>query len=276
MISTMTVFRSLFVGGVMLLASALGGPALRAQGEDNPLEFRTDFPRIGGEIGFSSVWQTGEYLAGCGTFREGAKLNALIALAYDYPLIPGVIRFEALAGYQGRSLKSTYVERERVAIRSADGENVFSDVNVDFEHVGNLNLSYLFLLPSIKFYPSKYFYAGAGLSAGMLMGATSQYTKNILSKTADVPNVGLSEVYYPESESSDPYSKVYPEEDRSDVSSFALDAAFYAGAEFPIGRRLKLGPRLLYTLPLTPVIENPELKINTFQFLVGLRYDLAQ
>lgn len=270
----MTVFRSLFVGGVVLLASALGGPALQAQGQDNPLEFRTEFQRIGGELGFSSVWQTGEYLAGCGTFTKGAKLNPLIALAYDYPLVPGVIRFEALAGYQGRSLKSSYVEQEQVSIRAASGTDVYSDVFVDFEHVGNLNLSYFFLLPSFKFYPSKHFYAGAGLSAGMLMGASSQYTKNILSKTVEVSNVGLSEVFYPESESSDPYSKVYPVENRDDVSSFALDAAVYVGAEFPIGRRIKLGPRLLYTLPLTPVIENPELKINTFQFLVGVRFDL--
>jgi len=276
MVPVTTLFRGPFVAVALVVFAMLicGGEPLQAQGEDNPLEFRTEFQRIGVEVGFSSVWQSGEYLAGCGRFTEGARLNPLIAAAYDYPLIPGTLRFEALLGYQGRSVRSTYNSRENVSVRSDNG--IHPDVTVDFENEGTASFSYVFLLPSAKLYFTKALYAGAGINAGLLLGASTQYTKTILSKTVNISELGISEVYYPEEESSDPYTKVFPEEDRPDASAFALDAAFYVGAEFPLGRRMKLGPRLLYTLPLTPVFENPELKLNTFQFLVGLRIDLTE
>lgn len=270
----MTAFRGSFVAfAVAVTILICGALPSYAQGEDTPLDFRTEFQRIGAEFGLSSVWQSGRYLEGCGDFREGGKINLLIAAAYDYPLVPGLLRFEGLLGYQSRSIKSTYNSRENVSVRAAD-DGIYPDVSVDFENVGNASFSYVFLLPSIKLYPARAIYVGAGLSANLLLGASTQYTKNILSKTVSIPDVGLSEVYYPEQESSDPYSKVYAESDRSDAASFALDGAFFVGAELPIGRRIKVGPRILYTLPFTPVFENPELKLNTLQFLVGIRFDL--
>lgn len=269
----MTVSRGIFVALAAALILAADITPAYAQGEDNPLEFRTEFQRIGLEVGLSSVWQSGRYLAGCGDFNEGAKINGIFALAYDYPIIPEVLRFEALLGYQGRSIKSTYNSRELVPIRTTDA-SVYPDVSVDFENVGEASFSYVFLLPSVKLYPTKAIYVGAGLSANLLMNASTQYTKNIISKTVDIPDVGLSEVFYSEQESSDPYSKVFAEEDRSDASSFGLDAAIFVGAELPIGRRLKLGPRLMYTIAMNPVLENPELKLNSLQFLVGVRFDL--
>lgn len=270
----MTVFRGLFVAGVALFTLIAGQQQVWSQGQDNPLEFRTEFQRIGGEIGLSSVWMSGKYLINCPEFTEGAKINPVIALAYDYPIISGALRFEALAGYQGRSITSTFNSRENVSVRSQNG--IYPDVDVDFENVGEARFSYIFLLPSMKYYFTKGIYAGAGLNVGLLLGATTQYTKNILSKTVDINEVGISEVFYPEQESSDPYSKVFPEEDRSDASTLGLDGAFYVGAELPLGRRIKIGPRLLYTLPFTPVFTNPDLKLSTLQFLIGLRFDLDE
>jgi hypothetical protein len=105
----------------------------------------------------------------------------------------------------------------------------------------------------------------------------TQYTKNIVSKTVSLGELGLSTVSYPEQESSDPYSKVYPEEAIDDASGFGLDGALYAGAEVPVGKRFKLAPRLLFTIPFSSVLSNPEeLKLNTLQFLIGLRYEIFQ
>ncbi|MEO5929427.1 MAG: hypothetical protein ABIR47_05810, partial [Candidatus Kapaibacterium sp.] len=121
---------------------------------------------------------------------------------------------------------------------------------------------------------TKGFYAGAGLNVGLLLSSTTQYTKNISSKTVEVPSLGLSEVYYPDGESSDPYSKVFEKESRTDASSLGIDIAAYVGADFSLGHGWKLGPRILYTIPMTPVLKSPDLKLNTLEFLVGARYDL--
>jgi len=268
----MTSFRPLFVAFMVMFALVFTtAGSLFAQGEDNPLEFRTEFQRIGGELGLSSVWQSGYFTAGCGTFETGARINPLIAFAYDRPLFSKV-RFEALLGYQGRSVRGTYNSRELVAVRVPDSS--VERVNVDFENVGTASFNYLFLLPSVKFYVTKGVYAGVGANVGLLLGGSVQYTKNILSRSVDIPRRGLTEIYYVQDESADPYSKVYDSEDLTNKSSIGLDGVAYVGAEFPIGRKLKLGPRLMYTIPLSPVVTDPELKLNTLQFMVGVRYDL--
>jgi hypothetical protein len=277
MILYMTCFRPYFVALMVGIALAsVGSARMMAQGEDNPLAPRTEFERIGGEIGLTSVWQTGTFTAGCGTFEKGAKINLLLAAAYDRPLFSHV-RFEALLGYQGRSVKGSYTSRELVAVTVDDKtqtEPSVERVNVDFENVGTASFNYIFLMPSLKFYITKGLYVGAGANIGLLLGGSVQYTKNILSKDIDIPRLGPTEVYFKEEESSDPYSMVFPSEDVANKSSLGFDGVAYVGAEFPVGRKLKIGPRVLYSIPLTPVITDPQLKLNTLQFMVGARYDL--
>jgi len=230
-------------------------------------------PRIGLEVGLSSAWQSGEYLTGCGDFKEGAAINGVIALAYDHPLSGDKLRFEALLGFQGRSVSSSYNSRENVLLNTNNG---LVRTDVDFENQGEFNTSMFFVLPSLKYYFGKAVYAGVGASGNFVTGASSQYTKNILSRTVLINELGLSDVYYAEGESSDPYSKVYPAEERKDVNSFTADLVFYAGLEFPIteSKKLRLGPRLMYTLPLMPHVSTPELRLNSFQILIGGRYVL--
>lgn len=271
----MTSLRSYLFSLSMLAATLLVPQILRAQGDDSPLDPIDQYPRIGGEVGLSSVWQSGSFTARCGVFEEGSQIDPIIAAAYDYPFSnrfrDSRFRFEALLGYQGRSVTGSYTSRENVVLETANGP---ARANVDFENVGNARFGYLFFLPSVKFYITRGLYAGAGVNAGLRLGSSTQYTKNILSRSVTVPDFGPAEVYYPEEESSDPYSKVFESEDRPDASSISLDAAAYIGAEFPIGRKMKIGPRILYTIPFTSVFSNPELKLNTLQFLIGVRINL--
>ncbi|MBS1911522.1 MAG: hypothetical protein JST22_06020 [Bacteroidetes bacterium] len=272
----MTHVRSGFVIIIAAIASIAGALPALAQGEDNPLQFKTDFARIGGEIGLSSVWQSGIYTADCGVFDKGARINPTIALAYDTPLT-SFIRFEALVGYEGLSVSSSYNSHELQTVsiqKVGSSEMQIARAPVDFENQGTASFSSLFAMPSIKIYPTKWLYAGGGLFAGLLMGGKSQYTKNILSKSVDIPDYGLAEVYYPDTESSDPYSKVYPAQDIPNKSGLMFGAVTYVGAEFSINRRIKAGPRLLYQLPFNAAVSDPQLKLNAFMFLIGLRMDL--
>jgi hypothetical protein len=275
----MTLRRVLSIAALLTLAICATRTAT-AQMTVNPLDFSYDYPRIGGDLGFSSVWQNGIYTTGCGRFEEGAKLNPVIGIAYDRPLGSG-FRVELFGGYQLRSINSSYNSRENVVLRikNAPGEfsrpDSFARVDVDFENLGSARFSYLFFMPSVRFNPTRSFFVGAGVSASVLLSASTQYTKNILSKTMFGGELGqLIEISYDTSESDDPYSKVYPEEQRDDAAGFALDGVFYVGAEFPVSKKFDLSPRLLFTYPLTTVFTNPDLKLMSLQFLIGVRYNI--
>lgn len=256
-----------------LLASLLLTCASIARGQAavNPIEFTYDYPRIGGEIGLTPTWQSGIYRSGCGEFVEGARINPLLALAYDHPIVDDVARFEILAGWMLHSVSSRYTSRETVVLQTDRGT---ARVEVDFENEGDLSVSYFFLLPSVKIYLMEALYAGGGLSAGLLSSATTQYRKTILTKSLMIPELGLSEVSYPEEESDDPYTKIFPEEERPDAQGFALDLALYVGAEFKLSERLHVGPRILFAYPVTTVLSDPDLKLLSMQLTLGVRYAL--
>ena len=260
-----TRFCSLFLSFICGLATA------HAQADVDPIEFAYVYPRIGGELGLVPTWQSGSYRTGCGDFSEGGGLNPNIAVAYDRPFGEGEIRVELLGGWHSRSVTSTFNRRETVVLQTGNGT---ARVDVDFENEGTLTTSYLTLMPSVKYYPLETFYLGGGAMVGLVTGATAQYRKIILTKTAVVPGIGLAEISYPESESSEPYIKIFEAEERQDRNGFAFDIALYAGAEFPLGQRMMIGPRLTYAIPLTAVLSNPELKLNTVHLTIGLRYAL--
>lgn len=236
------------------------------------------------EVGFSSVFQQGEYAAGCGIFEKGSGVNFFVAAAYDQ-YFAGVLQFEGLLGFQGRSISSRYNSRENLVLATESGP---VNAKVDFENVGHVNLSYAFVQPSVKFYPFSSLYIGAGTSVNFLLSGQTQYEKNIISPTITLDDLGIAEIYYPESESSDPYNKVFSPEDRSDASGVTFDGVIMLGAEFGVGKtisnpvnpnprkKLKIGPRIQYTIPLIPALKSDErnLSLGSLQFLVGFRYEL--
>lgn len=267
----------------LLVALTLSGSHLSAQ-EDNPLDFKDKSQRIGLEVGFTSAYQIGSYSAGCEIFDQGASLNFLIAAAYDQEF-GDQFRLEGLLGYQSRSVRSSFNSRESVGLATESGP---VNALVDFENIGRADFGYLFFQPGIKFYPFSGLYVGAGASVNLLLGSSTQYQKDILSRTVELNELGLSEVFYSETESSDPYSMVYAEETRDDAASTTLDGVIMVGAEFAVGptvstpidaakrKRIAIGPRLQYVIPFMNALSDGEraMKLGSFQFLVGFRYEL--
>lgn len=265
---------------VALLVAAHG--ALSAQ--DNPLDFVDPTDRIGFDIGFSSAWQSGTYRAGCGTFDKGAALNIWMAASYD-KLWKDNFRFEGLVGYQSKNVRSSYNSRENIVVNTETGQ---VNAEVDFENIGNASFSYLFIQPGFKFYPIPALYAGVGTSVNFLMSASTQYQKDILSKTVSLNELGVSEVFYSPSESSDPYSMVFDEQDAEGAAGVTVDGVIMVGAEFRVGKsqtnplstqakkRFAISPRMQYSIPFVAALSEGEneLKLGGFQLIVGLRYDL--
>lgn len=276
----MTDVRPSLAATVFTLAFLFAVPTLLAQGEDDPLAPRTVNQRIGGEIGLSALWQSGVYDAYCARFEKGARITPFIAFAYDYALTRA-LRFEALLGYRGYGVSSSYTSRELVVVdvpdKNSPSGHTLVRTNVDFENVGTANFTTVFLMPSLKLYPTKGFYFGAGANVGLIMGGTSQYTKNILSRAVETPGLDgnhLTEVSFAASESSDPYSMVYDPQPIANKSSLGLDLIGYIGAEIPFGRHLRMGPRITYQMPLTPIVTDPELKFSSVTLTLGARWEI--
>jgi hypothetical protein len=250
------------------IASAQTGSITRS-----PLDPKTEFPRMGIEGGLSWVTQTGTYTSGCGTFTDGSGINAVIAGAYDYP-ISGYVRLEGLLGLQTRHTGSTYNTVENTVIRTSGG---FIESDVTYENKGSATFTYLFAQPSVKWYPYKNIYVGAGLSANLFTGASTRYSKSIVTRVVDGGGGEVVEVAYPDADSRDGITKDYPIQDRTDASGMTFDGAAYVGLEFSIYTRLRFSPRLTYTLPLTPSLSEPgetEMKLGTLQATIGFRYSL--
>ena len=269
---------------LLLVTIAFSLPAALHAQEDMPLDFGDKLKRLGFEVGFTSAWQSGAYRAGCGLFEEGANVNLLIAAVYDQQ-ISDAFQFEGLIGYQSKNLSSTYLSEENIGI-STEGGPV--NAGVTFDNIGTANFSYVFFQPALKFYPSRNVYLGAGTSVNLLLGSATQYRKDIVSQTVQLNELGLSEVFYSETESSDPYSKVFGEESRDDASATTFDGIIMIGAEFRIGERygnpvgphprkkITIGPRVQYAIPFIAALteEQNELKLNGLHFLVGMRFEL--
>ncbi len=134
----MTVSRQLPFLLLMLCALAVTSIQAHAQG-DTPLDFEDHEERVGFEIGFSSISQSGSYIAGCGLFHKGSALNVWLAAAYDRKM-GDAFKAEGLLGYQSRNVRSSFNSRENIGVTTESGP---VNAEVDFENIGTANFSYL-------------------------------------------------------------------------------------------------------------------------------------
>ncbi|KXK51619.1 MAG: hypothetical protein IPM61_07420 [Chlorobi bacterium] len=254
--------------GIILAAT----PCAFGQSSD-PSEFITEFPRMGIEVGLPIASQSGTYAVGCGVFNEGSDLGLFLAGAYDYPLTRREgFRLEGLAGFHLRTLNSSYDSAEATTIRT--GANQFIARDVTYSNLGDASFIQFSLLPSVKYYPFRAFYVGAGIGLNLTFSASTSYSKQIVTKVVTDNTGKATEVFYPQGETDDPYTKEYPSEDPENVAGVVFDGMVYAGYEFTIYKRLKVGPRVAYLLPLTATITDPELKLSAIVATLGVRYSL--
>jgi hypothetical protein len=233
--------------------------------QSSPLESRVR-TRIGLEAGLSLTTQQGLYRAGCGEFDHGTGMGPIFALAYDGPLGTG-IRYEGLLGFHGRSSSGSYITNDSTRIAT---ENGVASALVQFERKGTVASSSIFLLPSVRYSITPWLYAGVGASAGLVFSTTTEYSQEILTRTVEYNGV-VTEVFFDPSESSDPQVKTDPAEDRDDASTLLLDGVIYLGADFRVADDWTAGPRVMYSLPLTPIFSAPSLSISSLQIMIGVR-----
>lgn len=254
----------------LFIAILSGGFHLQAQDVNSPLGYQTRFPRIGFEGGMDLNSQDGLYRVGCGEFTGGSNANVIFGLTWEKPF-GEAFRGEVFGGYRQINLSDSYVTNEPSVIRTADG---FVETAIDYNNLGEAKFGYLFLQPTLKFYPVTWFYVGAGFNAGLNIAAKTRYTKDIITQAVTTQDGSVVEAFYPADESSDPHSKIFPEEEPATASSLLFDPVGYAGFEFRFGREFYMSPRVTYSVPLNPLVTDPELKYSSLQITLGIRYDL--
>lgn len=257
---------------VVLLLVLVGSGSVAAQEIDpsSPLGAKTVFPRIGIEAGFDRTTQDGTYAVGCGLFDEGAGTNIIMGISYEVP-VADLFRIEGLLGFRTRNVNHRYRTIEQSVVQTADG---FLETNIDYDNVGSLNSSYLFLQPSFTFYPTRNFYIGLGANFSYGIGSSAQYQRDILTKTATLDDGSVIEIFFPATDSDDPHSRVFPEEEPEQAASILIDPVVMAGLELRLGRDFFIGPRFTYAIPLTPAITSPELTLSSISATIAVRKHL--
>lgn len=267
-----TICRYALLSVPVLLLMVMGAAELRAQGVEssNPLGARTIYPRIGLEGGFDRTEQDGEYAVGCGVFEEGSGLNVLFGASYEYA-ISDYFRVEGLLGFRTRNVSYNYRTNEQSVVRT--GENEFLETMVDYDNVGSLKTSWIFLQPSLTWFPTTNIYLGVGLNVGLNVGATAGYQRNIETKVVTLDNDRVVEIFFPAADSDDPHSRIFPSVD-PDVSTILVDPVAMAGLELRLGREFFIGPRVSYAIPLMPTLSNPDLFLSSITATLAIRKHL--
>lgn len=251
---------------LLLLLTLLGGTTLYGQTSrsSDPLGAKTIFPRLGLYGALDRTEMTGGYVIGCGVFDGGEGTNIQIGASIDYD-IADRFRIDGLVGFRTRNVAGRYTTVEESAIQTADG---FVETPITYEHVGALNSSYLFLQPGLSAYPLDWLYVGAGVNAQLALGGNMQYSRDIVSKVVTLDDGRVVEAFYPLSDSPEPHTRRFPEEEPTGRTSLLIDPVFFLGAEFTAWRDYFIGPRITYSLPVMQAIEDPAAELSSLS--VGL------
>ena len=236
----------------------------------DPLGARTIYPRIGLEGGFDRTEQDGIYAVGCGEFAEGSALNILFGASFEVPFSDH-FRVEGLLGFRTRKVSDAYRTIEQSVVRV--GENEFLETPIDYNNIGRLQTSWIFLQPSLTWYPNHNVYLGLGANVGVNVGASAQYQRDIETKVVTLENNRVVEVFFPAIDSDNPHSRLFPSTD-PEVSSILVDPVAMAGLELRLGDEFFIGPRLTYALPLMPLLSDPDLTLSSITATLAIRKHL--
>ena len=256
-----------------LLFVALAAAPANAQIENDPsspLGAKTVYPRIGGEGGFDLTSADGQYAVGCGTFDGGSGLNVLIGGTFEYPLADH-FRVEAMLGFRTRNMSGSYRTTEPSIVQTADA---FVETDIDYDNIGSLNISYLFVQPAFTWYPYRGFYVGAGVNVGLALGASMGYQRDIISRVVTLDDGSAIEIFYPTEDSPNPGSRRFPDEEPEELSSVVVEPVIMTGLELRVGRDFFMGPRFSYAFINSPAIKSPELTFSSFTATVAFRTHL--
>jgi hypothetical protein len=223
---------------------------------------------IGFFIGLGGNNQSGIFRTqGCQCdFINGTGFGLTIGGLYETEIIPR-LRWGGALEYDLRSFTSSFREREPDTLRSQT-TGAIEIVPVWFRYQVKSAISYLSIIPYLKYVPADFLFFRIGLSGSFVIGAGITQTKAALDETVPLSTGEIAKVTLPNGGLI--YNGKFPS-----VNTFQYSLEPAIGLTFPFGKKLNFSPVFQYSIPLNNFTSSGDnVKISAWRILLEFRFVL--
>jgi hypothetical protein len=223
------------------------------------------YGQLGLVFGLGQNFQSGKYYVACDDciFEDGVKFGYTIGLNYEYKLTD-MLNIGIMGLFDDYGLRNSYVENERVQVRSTDG-SYNETITIPFRHTAESDFTMISFMPHIKFFPTKFLFINLGLNLGIQSSANIKHEKELLRTTAKLSNGAVVDVKI---EGTDATSVVIEDNRFPLLNMPQMSLVPMVGFHFDIKDRFYLRPFFMYRIPLTNFSDRGEdFMISTWRLM---------
>ncbi len=197
-------------------------------------------------------------------FQNGTGFGLTLGGIYETEFVRR-LRWGAAIEYDMRSFTSSYMEREGIEFTSQT-TGIKETVPVLFRYKAKAGISYISLIPYLKYVPADFLFFRMGLGGSFVVGAGLTHTKDALDATVKLSTGEIASVSQPNGNLL--YSGKFP-----GVNTFQYSLEPAIGLTFPIGERLNFSPVFQYSVPLSNFTTSGDnVKISGWRILLEFRF----
>jgi hypothetical protein len=226
---------------------------------------------LGGFIGIGINFNSGTYTAECPEclFDDASKFGFSIGVKMDYEILRWFYIGANLI-YDNESVDGAFRRIESIPLTRGDGS--IMDVPIEFRHVMNLKLNSFTLAPNAIFRIDDWLDIRLGFYTDFLFGSNITHTKELLTKTAVLPDGEKVNVTIPNTKNNiaELENHAIPGLSSTVFGLFPqinINIPISDGSDFIIGSYLKM--------PFSAISsQQSNFKIDVWRFFLGLSFDL--
>jgi hypothetical protein len=212
--------------------------------------------RLGATLGAGPAFQSGELktdVCDCPAFTDGAGHTLAAGLVGEYYATAN-LDFGLLLALDYKTINALYREYEAVPLKqTATGEII--NQRVQFRHTTDASVTALAVHPFVKFHPYKGIFVRTGPSFNFAMSSSLRHEKELLDRTARLPNGEEVELSL---NLSDPRvfsatKALIQDTELPGIKSPAMLWNIAAGIDIRAGRKMVITPLFQYSLPMSDI-----------------------
>ncbi len=278
--SFLEAMRFHFISAILLLVCISISTAQETQDADelsSPISPGQTFYRfrLGGFLGAGPAMQSGEFKTtscDCPAFTDGGGYSLISGGIGEYCFTDG-FSVGIMAALDFRTINALYREYESVRLKqTATGESI--DQRVQFRHTVDVSSTSLMISPFLKFYPVEPAFIRTGIGFNFGLSSSLQHQKELLDKTARLPNGEETEISL---DRSDPRvisgtKALIQDSEMPLLKNPALYWNIALGADFKASKKILVGPAIQYSLPISDLSASGNaFRIANWSFLAEVK-----
>jgi hypothetical protein len=261
-----------WIVGTAFLLVCSGSAQIVRHGQASPIAPEItmyDYPGV--IVGVPVVVQHGQYrdTCNCPPFTGGSGSGIVAGVFYELPATEAAfIRLGMSAGGEYRTAVARYREQEALTFRSADGNQSFQDIPVEFRQEMRFSTFALWAQPYVRFVPisSEAIAATIGANVGAVLTANVRHTKSLVDNTVRLPNGEIVALQMPGGGT----SATVRDGEMLGLQRFQVAAVVRLESSIPLGERWRLRPGVQYQLPLTDLSSSGGLRFAAWMLTLSL------